>query len=423
MKVLYLDLVGGAAGDMILAALADAGAPIDRIRDAVRGILPHVSIELAEDRPAGLRALRADVMVRGVLGDTGRAGTSFHVHGAHAHSHDPHVHRPHRVVRGLIEGSALSDGAKNMVLGAFQRLADAEARAHGVDPDDVVFHEVGADDAIADIVGVAVGFESLGIDEVVVSPVPMARGLVTGAHGPVPLPGPAVLHILMGVPTAETSLEGEMVTPTGAALVAELADRFGSIPAMTLEAVGVGCGHKRWPDRPNVVRAMIGAVADRALETSEECVVEANIDDMNPEQFSALERALFEAGALDVWIAPIHMKKGRIGSMVSALVRKTAREALVLELFRHSTTLGVRFHDVGRARIPRRVERFETRYGAVRVKVADRPGGPTFAPEHDDCERIARDAGVPIRVVYEAALEAAWTRETLPHTFPGAGRP
>lgn len=421
MRVLFLDLVGGAAGDMIMAALVDAGAPLDTVRAAVARLV-DVEIQEAEAHPAGLRAKRIDVMIGGVLADTDREGEPFHVHDHDHHHHDHHHehhdgqphdhphHRPYRVVRGMIEEAELPQRARALALDAFRRLAEAEAKSHGVAVEEVLFHEVGADDAIADIVGCAVAFDVLGVDEVVVSPVPMGRGLIRGAHGPIPLPGPAALHILVGAPLEETSLQGETVTPTGAALVAALADRFGPMPSMKLEAVGVGAGHKSWPDRPNVVRALIGEGAPAgAWNTSEDCVVEANIDDMNPEHYGALERALFAAGALDVWVEPIHMKKGRLGTRVSALVRRSQKSAMADTFFEHSTTLGVRVVPIERLRAERRVQPVETPYGTVRVKVVTRASGPLFSPEHEDCERLAEAKGVPIRLVYEAALRAAWT--------------
>jgi len=306
----------------------------------------------------------------------------------------------------LIRDAAISDGARQIALDAFYKLAEAEAKAHGVDVEEVVFHEVGADDAITDVVGVAIAIESLAIDEVVVSPVPVARGLTRGSHGPIPHPAPAMLHILTGAPLAETNLSGEMVTPTGAALIAAIADRFGPMPSMTLERVGVGAGHKSWPDRPNVVRAMIGHRSDLgATSTADEVVIEANIDDMNPEHFGGLERALFDAGAVDVWSQPIRMKKGRHGIEVSALSRRAIVQSIARAFFDHSTTLGVRVREVERLRIERRMETVQTRFGAVRVKVALRPSGTHAVPEHEDCERLAREANVPIRLVYESALE------------------
>jgi uncharacterized protein (TIGR00299 family) protein len=414
--VLYLDLVGGAAGDMILAALVDAGAPLEPVREAIATLgLKDISIVEREAHPAGLRARQIDVIIGGKLADAEVITEAGHAHDhrdTHDHHHDhahEHAHRPYRAVRRLIRDSSLPDGAKEIALDAFYQLAEAEALAHGVDVEEVVFHEVGADDAITDVVGVAIAVESLAIDEIVVSPVPIARGLTRGAHGPVPLPGPAAMHILTGAPLVETSLQGETVTPTGAALLAALADRFGPMPSMTLEHVGVGAGHKVWPDRPNIVRAMIGQKVDPISSSADDAVIEANIDDMNPEHYGALERALFDAGALDVWSQPIRMKKGRLGVQVSVLARRTITASIARTFFDHSTTLGVRIREVERMRIERRMESVNTRFGPVRVKVAVRPSGPQVVPEHEDCERLAREANVPIRLVYEAALEAAWT--------------
>lgn len=274
----------------------------------------------------------------------------------------------------------------------------------------VEFHEVGSKDAIADIVGVAAALCALDVGTVVVSPVPLGRGLTRGGHGPIPLPGPATLELLSGVPVEGTSLAGETVTPTGAALLRAIATRFGDAPAMILEATGIGAGHREWPDRPNIVRALIGKAATAAPASGEDCVIEANIDDMSPEHLGALKRSLFNAGAADVWSTPIVMKKERMGMLVAALVRRNLAEIAVTAFFSHSTTLGVRVTNVSRMRSQRRVEEVETRFGRVRVKVADRPEGPLLiSPEFDDCERLAEASQVPIRAVMEAALQAAWS--------------
>jgi uncharacterized protein (DUF111 family) len=220
---------------------------------------------------------------------------------------------------------------------------------------------------------------------------------------------------LIGAPVHQTELIGETVTPTGAALIRALAERFGPIPDLTLEKVGVGAGHRNWPDRPNVVRALLGrAPASAGLFTDrEDVLVETNIDDMTPAHLSALEAAVFAAGALDVWMAPVHMKKGRPGVVVSALVPTTTLNAVSVALMTHSTTLGIRVSEVGRIRGERHIEEVDTEYGRVRIKVAARPVGPALAmPEFDDCERLARAAGVPVRAVSEAAQRAFWVRSS-----------
>ncbi len=493
-KVLYLDLVGGAAGDMLLAALIDAGAPLEAVKEAVDHMqLSGVELRLKSVSPAGLRAVQLDVMIQGQLADTGvQEGSpgvvvpeepanpghstslhndlvSAHEHGhalghlrghSHDHAHEPrhdlgkghsrshshshhhdhsegdhkheprglhavpthdhdhghehghaHGHRPYRLIRELLEAAPLAKEVRALAEKAFAGLAEAEAQAHGLPIQDVVFHEVGSDDAIADIVGCAAAFAALAPDEVVVSPPPLGRGLTHGAHGPIPLPGPATLHLLQGVPVQQTALVGETVTPTGAALLVAMADRFGDIPSMRIERVGVGAGHKNWPDRPNIVRAIVGTVERKvAANVSEDCVVEANIDDMSPELVIGLERALFEAGALDVWSVPAHMKKSRPGFTVCALTRPSLEASIASVFFEHSTTLGVRARPVKRYLAPRRIETVSTRFGPIRVKVSDREHGALITPEHDDCAKAALAAKVPMRAVYEAALFEAWSQ-------------
>lgn len=409
---------------MLLAALVDLGAPLERVRELVHGLgLERVRIHTKEASPAGLRARQIDVIVGGELADRANvppeAAAQAEAHAKLAGEYvltgkvvgakAPHGHRRYVDIRALLERGPLPERTRALSLRAFAALAEAEALAHGVAPDDVEFHEVGADDAITDIVGVCASIELLGVDEVIVSPVPIARGLTRGAHGPIPLPGPATLHLLAGAPLLETPLAGELVTPTGAALLRVIGDRFGPIPSMTLERVGVGAGHKSWPDRPNVIRALLGTRArPTAVAHAGERIIETSLDDMSPQHFAALERALFSAGAADVWSSEIQMKKGRAARLVSALVEERLSEAVIAAFFAHSTTLGVRITPVERRRAERRMIEVETPYGAVRVKLSPRPVGPELAmPEHDDCEARASERGVPVRAVWEAALLAA----------------
>lgn len=407
-RILYLDLIGGAAGDMLMAALVDLGAPLEEIRRNVGRLgLEDVRIETIVGRSAGLRARRIDVMVRGALADGGGQPARSGAEADHA-AHGPV--RPYPVVRQLLEEAGLPAAVAARSLETFRRLAEAEAEAHGVALEEVHFHEVGADDALADVVGVATAVESLQVDEIVVGPVPLGHGLTRGSHGPIPLPPPAVLHVLRGAKTFGTGLPGETVTPTGASLLAAMADRFGSMPAMVLEQVGTGAGHMEWPDRPNVVRAILGRAEAAALNsTSDEAVLETNLDDMSPELFGDLERALFRAGALDVWTTDAQMKKGRTGRVVHALVRRSEVDVMAEVFVEYSTTLGVRVWPVSRRVAERAIRTVVTPFGQVTVKVSPRRHGRSVvAPEHDDCRRQAEAHGVPLRVVYEAALEAAW---------------
>lgn len=413
---------------MLLAALADAGGSLDSVRRNVALLgLGRVVIEERGVRPAGLVAKQVDVMVAGVLADAPRP-TTGHDHG-HGHGHDHghghgHVHghghenvpspsRSYTEIRTLISSCfGIPEPVREIALRAFRKLAEAESLAHGVSIDKVHFHEVGAEDAITDIVGVATLIEELGITEVVVSPVPLGRTLVRGAHGPIPVPGPATLHLLRGALLVETPIQAETVTPTGAALIAALADHYGPVPSMVLERIGVGAGHMEFADRPNVVRALLGrAVELHGEKITDDCVIEANIDDMSPELFPALERALFEAGAVDVWRLPITMKKGRVGVLVSALAKTAAVDQITSAYLLHSTTLGVRVSSVSRFRAPRRFQAAATEFGEVRVKISERPEGPALVmPEFDDCERLAAESKVSVRVVYEAAQRSIWAR-------------
>ena len=431
-RTLYFDLVGGAAGDMIVASMLDLGASLDRIRDAwARVGLDRVTAEVRSVDPAGLRALSLDVRIDGLLADVETNATvghdrgvrphrahepHHHDHGSHHHHHDDHPphhhgHRSYRTIVELLAGADLPPPVVRLAQDTFRRLAEAESHAHGVPIDEVMFHEVGADDAIADILGAAVALHDLNVDRVVVSPFPLGRGVVQGGHGPIPLPGPATLHLLTGAPTVGTDLVGETVTPTGAAVLMAMADGFGAAPAMIVRATGTGAGHKRWPDRPNVVRAVLGEATCGHARDDEDVVVEANVDDMRPEDLGPLLDALFEAGAADAWAAPLYMKKGRPGLKVSALVRRSLEPAIVEAFMVHSPTLGVRVHDVRRFRAERRMSSVRTDYGEVRVKVAPRPDGTTLvAPEFDDCVARAKAAGVSARRIYEAALRAAWAQ-------------
>jgi len=410
-RVLYWDCVGGAAGDMLLASLLDLGASVEVVRQSIAAVgLTGVDLEVVEDRASGLRALRVDMMVRGQLADTGSMWTPVaQLQGAGSGEH----HRPYGAIRERIARAELPEPVRDVAQQTFWHLAEAEGSVHGVGPEAVEFHEVGADDAIADIVGVAAALCDLGIDRVEASPLPLGRGIVPSAHGPIPLPAPATLALLAGIPLQQTDLAGESVTPTGAALLKATARAFGPLPSLVLDAVGVGAGHRTWPDRPNVVRALRGEAARAGPGAAsgrrrDECIVEANLDDMMPVHVPVLIDALLGAGAADAWATPILMKKGRPGQRVGAIVGRSSRDAVVQTFFRHSSTLGVRVFEVERELLARRSLAVETRFGSVAVKVADRPGAaPSITPEFDECLQAAEAAGVSVQDVFDAARDAA----------------
>ena len=284
----------------------------------------------------------------------------------------------------------------------------AEGAVHGIDPERVHFHEVGAVDAIGEVCGVALALEALGIERVVCSPLPVGRGFVEAAHGRLPLPAPATLELLRGAPLVGVELGVELVTPTGAALVAALAEAFGPLPAMTLESVGYGAGTRELPDRPNVVRVLVGVAAPAPAGAGRVSLIEANLDDLLPELAPDAAAACFAAGALDVWTSPAQMKRGRPGFVLSALARPGEERAVARAMLRETSTLGVRIARLDRVELERESRTVEVAGEPVRVKVGRLEGRVVnLAPEHADCERAARITGAPVKTVWARALAAA----------------
>jgi len=385
-RVAYLDCIGGVAGDMLLAALVDAGAPRERLAE-----LPSA---------LGLDGVRVEVT------STSRLGVSaLHVRVVEATAGDP-APRSVADLRGVIEGSGLSAGPKERALSTLGRVASAEAGVHGVDPQDVRLHELGSVDTLIDLCGTFVLLETLGVERVVCSPLPYARGLVEVAHGTLPSPTPAVLAILEGAALAGVETTAELVTPTGAAIVAEACDAWGPLPPMTLERVGYGAGSRDLADRPNVVRVVVGeAVAEARTDV---VLLEAGLDDLLPELVPDAVERCFAAGAVDVWTTPVQMKKGRPGVVVSALARPEAEPAVARALLEHTSTLGVRVSALRRYELEREGRRVEVDGHAIGVKLGVLDGRVVnVAPEHDDCARVARATGRPVKHVWAAAMAAA----------------
>ncbi len=379
-KIVFLDAPSGIAGDMTIAALLSLGAPRAAL-DAALGALDlgGYHLHLTERAPSGIAALHFDVHV-----DAGQR------------------ERAYRDIVGLIERSALDADVKELALAIFRRLGEAEAEVHGTALDDVHFHEVGAVDAIVDVVGSAALLRYLGA-EIVVSPLPMGRGRIRAAHGVLPLPAPATLLCLRGVPTVEDPLDVELVTPTGAAIAGTVAARFSRWPAMRPLAIGWGAGTRELPDRPNLLRAVLG---EPDAPTTTHVLVETNVDDVTGELVAHALAVMLESGALDAWATPIVMKKGRPGVTVAALMPEGREEDVVLAMLRELPTLGVRRSAVSRVERARRVVEVETRFGAIPVKVGEGFGPDTVKPEHDVCARLARTHGVALREVIQAALTA-----------------
>ena len=421
-RILHLDAFSGIAGNMLLGALLDLGLP-KRVLEAdlagldvpfrlaatrvTRGPLDanYVEVLLPQPRPG-----RARVHRHGRLVHAHEHGDEQHRHGRHEHSHDQG--RTYREIRRLISRAKLVPSVRDRALAIFEALATAEARVHGTAVDDVHFHEVGAVDAIVDVTGVAVGLHRLGIERITCSPLPLGHGSIHSDHGMLPLPAPATLELLRGVPIVPAGIDWETVTPTGAAIVRTIVDEFCTLPAMHVEAIGIGAGNERAEGLPTVLRAVLGRGAgfggDRVV------VLETHVDDLNPEHFEYLMERLFEAGALDVALMHLQMKKNRPGFAIRVLARPADREVLARVLFAESTTLGVRVAEMERVVLTREERKVATPFGSIRVKIARDPSGRgTPSAEYEDCKVAARRAGVPLREVVRAAEEAARTRNGL----------
>ena len=497
MKIAYFDCFSGIAGDMALAALLDCGAPLDELKAALGTLgLKGWNLSATPILKSGIHALKVRIELHGESDEEELQRVRAHEHAHHhehshehhydhAHSHDEHEHhhghrhdehsRGHHhhehhhgrsmgEIRDLIQASGLSETVKAKSLAIFWRIAEVEGAMHHSSPEEIHFHEIGGVDSILDIVGVAWCLEHFGVERVVFSPLPYSSGWVDCAHGRMPVPAPATQVLMRGVPVIPTEIRGEMVTPTGAALAAVLGADFGPMPAMTPRLIGSGAGTKEWPDRPNMLRVVIGdtleiavptgsgaplqPIAERGaqekstrgvllgpseaemqaapmagmlsglsgvagLEWKNLATVECNIDDMNPELFASVTARLFGVGALDVWISTLHMKKNRPAFLLGVLCEAERTSALVTSMLRETSSLGVRVQPVLRASLEREVRAVETSYGRVRVKVArwSEAGILRCAPEWDDVEALAQEKNVPAREVYEAALVAG--REIL----------
>jgi hypothetical protein len=391
MRVLYFDAFSGVSGDMTVGGLLSLGVDFDRLK-AELGTLPLHDYELrmSHRHVNGIHACKFDVEVEG------------HGHGQ--------GHRTFRDIRTMLQASALRPGVKERALAIFAKLAEAEGRVHGVAPDDVTFHEVGAIDSIVDIVGAAIGLEEVGAERVYVSVLPLGSGIHETEHGPIPAPGPATVELLRGFPVRIGDGSGELVTPTGAAIVSTLASPGEPLPVMRVERVGYGAGTRTVPDRPNVLRLMLGTVNPVAA-TDEMIVLETNIDDSTPEIYEYVIEELFTAGARDVWLTPVQMKKNRPGVVLHTLAEPAQREAVAGVILRETSAIGVRCFPVQRLTLPREEVTVETEFGPIVVKIARAPDGTVnVAPEYESCKQAARARGVALKLVYQAAGAAARQR-------------
>ncbi len=394
MRIGYFDCFSGVSGDMVLGALVDAGLPSAELQDAISALgVNGITLTAEKVKRHTFAATKVNVV-------TAEAG---------------HPHRHLKDILGLIEGSRLDAPVKADAARVFTRLAEAEAAAHGTTPDRVHFHEVGALDAIADIVGAAFGLRRLELDEVVASPINTGSGTVDGAHGRMPVPAPGTARLLIGVPSYSTGIQAELATPTGAAILATLARRFGPLPLMDVRAIGYGAGTRDLAEQPNVLRLLVGEGGGAGLEGDTVSFLETNIDDMNPQFFEVLVDQLFAAGALDVWMTPITMKKSRPAVTLSVLCPAEAARRTADLILEGSTSFGVRVAAVDRLKLHREVLDVETPYGPAQVKVGRRGDRVVHvSPEYEVCRRLAAVTGRSLAEVYEAAQRAGWEKARHP---------
>jgi pyridinium-3,5-bisthiocarboxylic acid mononucleotide nickel chelatase len=386
--------------------------PLDRLRAELGKLrLGGYRLEARRVDRAGLRAAKVDVQIE----NEARSATDEHEHEhenghPHRHHHDePHGHRGVREIARMIESSGLDAQVKEKSTDLFRRLAEAEAAVHGTSPDEVAFHEVGAIDSIVDIVGGVIGLGWLDVDRFMASPLNVGTGTVKMAHGDYPVPPPATLRLVSGVPVYGTG-EGELLTPTGALLVTAHATAYGALPPLRTEGVGYGAGSRDTPGRPNVLRIIVGEDAE-ASDSTQVAVIEAELDDMSPQLFGPLIDRLLAAGALDAYYTPVQMKKGRPGVLLTVIAEPRSRGAIEEVLFAETTTLGVRWQLWDRTVLDRKSVPVETAYGTIAVKVARWQGRVTnVQPEFDDCLARAREASRPVKEVWAAALSAYHAR-------------
>ncbi len=387
MRIAYFDCPSGAAGDMILGALVDAGLPFEALREELASLrLPGYTLERREVMKGAFRATKVDV----------------HVDPARSPDHHRPPHRDLPAILRIIDASDLAAAIKETAARIFTRLAEAEGRVHGMPPERVQFHDVGAVDAIVDITGSCIAIHRLSVDAVHCSPLPIGGGMVRGPHGLIPVPAPGTAELLKGFAVVDTGVKRELVTPTGAAILTTLAAAAGPMPAMTLTSVGYGAGTMEL-ETPNVLRVFVGETADEAgRETILQ--VETTVDDMSPQLYEPLMERLFEAGALDVYLTPVLMKKSRPGVVVTALCEPGAVRALTDACFAESTTIGVRWTTYQRQRLPREMITLPTSLGALTYKVSRLEGRVvTVTPEFDEVRRIAREKGLAVREALEQA--------------------
>lgn len=385
MKLVYFDCFSGISGDMTLGALVDAGCPVELLRSELRGLdVPGWDLSAEKVWKNGMAATYVKVKTE-----------------------DQSKHRSLSAILQILQKSQLAPQVREKAAAIFTKLGEAEARVHDVPLEKIHFHEVGAVDAIVDIVGACIGLHALGIEKFACSPLNVGGGTTQMAHGILPVPAPATANLLQGKPTYSNGVQKELVTPTGAAIVATLCDSFGPQPAMSVTAIGYGAGTVDLEGQPNVLRIMVGEAAEKSVAGFDEeiAVIEANLDDMNPQIYGYFLEKAFSAGALDVYTTPVQMKKNRPGVLLTVLCKPQDTNALMSLIFAETTTFGARTYRAQRKILPREFVSVPTEFGDVRIKISRVNGRIQHAtPEYDDCRKLAVEKNVPLQQVINEAL-------------------
>ncbi len=435
MRIGYLECFSGISGDMMLGALVDAGVPFELLAETAVALNVGARLEMHKVTRGGLAAVKVDVIrgegqgIRGQGSENreqrtesagqGAGGAHSHEHGhEHRHGDESHGHAPHRSLKtilGIIDAAPLKDTVKRSAARAFQLLGEAEAAIHSIPIENVHFHEVGAVDTIVDIVCAAAGSEATGVGRWMASPLNVGSGTVKCAHGTLPVPAPATLALLGDAPIYAAGEPMERVTPTGAAVLRMLEATYGALPAVSVKARGYGAGGRDTPAEPNLLRLLVGEANEEAEGNEAIAVIETVIDDATPQLLAYVSELLMEAGAWDVYRAPVQMKKGRAGVQMTVLSSRDAMPALRELLLRETTTIGLRWRMENKVALAREFAEVETEWGKVRIKVARWPSGEAAnaSPEYEVCRNIARRHGVPLKRVMQEAMRAYAEREGL----------
>lgn len=450
MRIAYLECFSGISGDMFLGALLDAGVPSEVFSRTVEALGVEARLEISRVQRSGISAVKLDVLVAGEKElpreeflqqhghhhhDHEHAEHEHHVgahddharhkdelqgheHAGHKHDDHSHSHSHHRglkEIRQIINKASISESAKQRAIQIFEVLGAAEAKIHNTDIEKIHFHEVGAIDAIVDITCASVGVEALGVDEIICSPLNVGGGMVKCAHGTFPAPAPATLELLKNAPVYSGEIQKELVTPTGAALVSVMATRFASFPGIRIEKIGYGAGTRDFKDFPNVLRLTIGETTEghKVLAPEETItILEANVDDMTPQVFGYVMERTLQEGALDVFATAVQMKKNRPAVLLTVLSYPEDAQRLAQLIFAETTTIGVRTRQEQRTRLARRHLSVNTKWGEVRMKLANLNGSiSNYAPEYEDCRRIAEQQRVPLKAVMQEAIKVYLERE------------